>query len=127
MRVYVLVVATIVALSLTAAALADQPSQSGSETVTCRFDVHRALTQCVHSLVTVQAGACLEAGYRLYARDEADSARAYRGNAILSSFDGLTVAGGYAAVVRPHVRPLSDSGPHAFSESFTVEDTTCTG
>jgi hypothetical protein len=115
------------ALTCAAVAAAGPASGGGGEAVTCRFDVHRSQTECRHSTVTVTARACVDPGYRLYSRDESDSVRRYRGNVILSSLDAMTAAGGYALVVRPHVRPLSDSGPHAFSESFTVDDTTCTG
>ena len=126
-RLSALTIAAVLVLAVAATASAGQPSgASGTETVTCRYDAHRARTECVHSTVTVRAGGCVDYASRLYARDETDSTRAYRGNVIRSTFDGVTVAGSYAAVVQPRVRPLSDSGPHAFTESFTVDDSTCT-
>ncbi len=116
--------ALLVSAALAAAAAAASAPVAGTTTTTrCTF-THGA-TQCVETVVVVRAGGCYDAGLRLWSEDDIASARTYRGNAIAAGLAGTTVNGGYADVVRPHSRLVSDSGPHAFSVSYPVEDPVC--
>jgi hypothetical protein len=117
-------VAALACVVAVAAPAADTPAVGSTTTTTCSF-AHGS-TQCREQTITVLAGNCFDAGLRLYETDEIDSVRIYRGAVFPSGLDGVAVDGGYGDVVRPHAHLVSDSGPHAFSETVPVEDSTCT-
>jgi hypothetical protein len=118
-------VAALAGVAAVAAPAADTPVVGSTTTTTCTFD-HGA-THCREQTITVTAESCFDVGLRLYETAEVDSARTYRGDAVLPGLDGATVEGEYADVVRPHSRLSYDSGPHAFSFTVPAEDPTCTG
>jgi hypothetical protein len=129
-----LLLATVAVLVLAGAAAAaapasDVPVTGTTRTTECHFDPHagdRGLTLCRQQIIVVSADGCFGQGYRLYFQDEIDSVRAYRGDVILPGLDGVVLDADYADLIRPHALLLSDSGPHAFSEAFPVEDASCT-
>ena len=129
MKVALLVVTVVAAAVLASAAAADGPV-AGTTTITrCTFDprgsVERGITECAQTIDIVRAGACWEPGFRLWSEDTIASVRSYRGNAVLPGLNGVAVSGGFDEVVRAHSVLLEDSGPHAFSTTFPVEDSTC--
>ena len=107
-----------------AAADTGVPTVGTTQTVRCHFAGH-ATTSCREQTVVVTAGPCWQ-GLRLYSRDELDSVRAYRGNVILPGQDGVTGTT-YGALLRPHARLVSQSVPHAFTETFPLDDQSCLG
>jgi hypothetical protein len=118
-------VVAVAGIAAAAAPASDTPVVGSTTTTTCTFV--QGATQCREQTITVSAGSCFDVGLRLYETDEFDSARTYRGDAILPGLDGDSVDGEYADVVRPHARLIYDSGLHAFSFTVPVEDPTCTG
>jgi hypothetical protein len=119
-------VVAVAGIAAVAAPASDTPVVGSTTTTTCTFD-HGA-TQCREQTITVSAAEnCFDVGLRLYETAEVDSARTYRGDAVLPGLDGETVEGQYADVVRPHSRLIYDSEGHGFSVTVPVEDPTCTG
>jgi hypothetical protein len=109
----------------TATARAQLPQTGSTTTTTCRFVPGDGTTTCSQETIVIRGGACYEAGERLYFEDHLDSARTYRGNAVLPGLDGVAVTGDYADVLRPHALLVYDSGVHAYSEGVTVDDPAC--
>jgi hypothetical protein len=106
------------------AASIDAPAVGTTVAASCHFG--GGATRCRQQTVIVTASICGDIGWRLYSRDEIDSVREYRGNVVLPGLDGVQVAAGYGALLRPHARLVAKSAPHAFSETFPVADESCT-
>ena len=130
MRCGLILVAVVAAAVFTSAAsAADLPVLGTTTTVECRFDPKQArgqrVTFCTQVTVTISGGACADGSSRLYFESDVYSTREYQGNAILGGLNGVSVAGTYADVVKPHSKLIFDSGPHATSFGFFVEDLSC--
>jgi|SRR5689334_18044044 len=109
----------------TPAAHAQLPQPGTTTTTTCRFVAGDGSTACNQETLVISVGACYGTGERLYFEDHFDSARTYRGNAVLPGLDGVAVDGDYSDVVRDHSKLIYDSGVHAFSEGVVVDDPSC--
>ena len=130
MRCGLILLAVVAAAVLASAAnAADLPVLGTTTTTECHFGPKQAsrqgVTSCTQVTVTVSGGACADAQSRLYFQSEVASTREYQGNAVLAGLDGVSVSGTYTDVVKPRSRLISDSGPHATSTGFFVEDPSC--
>jgi hypothetical protein len=126
-----IVAALLAAVVVAASAAADGPVASRTVTTTCSFDprdsVEHGVTTCNQTIDIVQPGSCWGAvsGFRLWEEDVIASARTYRGNVVSAGQNGVAVSGDYGSLVRAHAKLLDDSGDHAFSSTFPVEDSSC--
>jgi hypothetical protein len=125
------IVAVAIASAFAISASADGPVAGTTFFTQCSFSGgpggDAGTTQCSQTIVIVIEGNCWDAvsGMRLWSEDDIASVRSYRGNAVLPGLNGVTVNADYSSVVRPHARLIDDSGPHAFSSTFPVEDASC--
>ena len=117
--------AAIAAAALATTASADGPVAGTTYSTECTFSA--GTTQCQQTIVIVREGICwsVASGLRLWSEDDIASARSYQGNAVGPGMNGVTVNADYPALVKPHARLIYDSGPHAFSSTFPVDDPTC--
>jgi len=130
MRCGLILLAVVAAAGFASAAnAADLPVLGTTTTVECRFDPKQAprqgVTFCTQVTVTISGGACADGQSRLYFQSEIASTREYQGNAVLGGLNGVRVPGAYDDVVKPRSKLISDSGPHATSFGFFVEDPSC--
>jgi len=124
------IAAVAIASSFAVSASADGGPVAGTTYFTqCTFagGTNQGVTQCSQTIVIIIEGSCWAAvpGMRLWEEDDIASVRTYQGNAVRPWYNGVTVDADYSAVLRVHPRLIDDSGPHAFSSTFPVEDATC--
>jgi hypothetical protein len=126
-----LIAAVAIASGFAVSASADGPVAGTTYATQCFFGngsgADPGTTSCFQTIVRVIEGGCwsAESGMRLWSEDDIASVRSYRGNAVVQGLNGVTVNADYSSVVRAHANLLSDSGPHAFSSTFPVPDSTC--
>jgi hypothetical protein len=126
-----LIAAVAIASGFAVSASADGPVAGTTFSTQCSFGHGQAsdpgTTQCSQTIVVIIDRNCwaAESGMRLWEEDDIASVRSYRGNAVQPGLNGVTVDADYSALVKPHANQLSDSGPHAFSSTFPVPDSTC--
>src|SRR5215217_319661 len=130
MRCGLILLAVVAAAGFTSAAnAAELPLLGTTTTVECRFDPKEGpapgVTFCTQVTVTISGGACFDDQSRLYFQSEVASTREYKGNAVVARLNGVSVSGTYTDVVKPPSKLISDSGPHATSFGFFVEDPSC--
>ncbi len=124
------IVAVAIASGFAVSANADDPIARTTYFTQCSFGhatgADPGTTECSQTIVIVSS-ACWEgvSGMRLWEEDHFAYVRSYRGNAVLPGLDGVTVNADYGSVLRPHVRLIDVSGPHAFGFTFPVADASC--